>query len=228
MIDVMAAFISGAISKLFNTSVDVATKNINQKKTAAAKLLELHVSLTMLADASNDALEYFRGHAFSPISTAPAKTVARQKLDALLKCSEEFSKQLMVVRHALSIHGNELVITLLESHRKKGSTLGVINLLLLSCPRPEQSQKSSFILEYPSIRPERLPEVQRLADAEEVKTLVASIRKNMKFNHVDIRDQNELAIAMKGFEDAIKQIEEARRQLSEFIKENFKLEHLLG
>jgi hypothetical protein len=241
MLEIFTSIIIQALSKIFEKSADMVAGDISWRRSIAAACIKLYDSLEKLESDSRAAYESFK--AMAEGTRTPTKVMIKDRMDALFKSSESFIKNLREVESKLNIYDQDLLIKIRDIRSMKFGTLVAVDMLLDAAPSHiKEGKKLTSLISYPTSISDLsaqyvqtypsgslyIKEISNEWIENEVKKIRKSIKAKLKKKTVDLALPAEAKIALRGAEDNIRTIEQTRKQLAEFIKQNFPLNEILG
>lgn len=227
MLDVITQLVVRFSSKLFGTTVDLASKTAKDRRSLLKALIELYENIIELESASRSAYEEFSQYANG--TSVPVVIAVRNRVERLSNATKSFHSQLRVVEKALSIQNPDLNLHLGSMFAKKGSLLVKFDLLTEVAP----SHLERYVISYPTILPllEFDFKKQSFSNQDEIdrelKHVSKSLRKKFKSREIDLIDSASVKVALSEANDNIRAIEKVRMELAEYIRKNVPLESMI-
>jgi hypothetical protein len=231
MFEILSTLIVQALSKIFGTSVDIVAKDVSFKRSMAAACIELFDSLYKLENASKAAYTIFKEIADGKRVTT--KVMIKDKMEDLFRSYEAFVKSLRIVESKFAIYNQDLLIKVRDGVMSgKFGMFKNIDLLLDAAPiQVVEENKLTSSITYLAVVPEEdlfKPIHSMQGNSEnELKQLRKSILSKFEKRTVNLELPKEAEIALRSAEENIRNIQQTREQLAEFIKENFPLKDIL-
>jgi len=247
--EVLSKAVSGVLAKVLSVLVDIGSKELSWRRSAAGAFFDLFDALTVLVVASTDALKSFEKYAEHGSAT---KLGIRGRLTSLLDALQEFSSALRRVESKLAIYDRDLLLLLEEVSHIKSRNLVTLDLLTEAAPTAvEGTHKVTYVIEIPGNTALRDTEARgiyssalsnvgehrggdvalmRLEDglnAEKLRKLKKVFRAKFKTREADLSIPAEARIALETARADVQRLEDARRQLGDFIREAFPLNSIL-
>ncbi|MGD2180276.1 hypothetical protein [Lusitaniella coriacea] len=233
MLEILTALITNSLSKLFDTSVEIVSKDISLKRSASSKFIDLFSSLFELEKTSKEIYHYLKESIEG--GQVLTKVVIRKKLERFFSAYKKFIREIRSVQSTLLIYDNELLVNLEGVRERKKTNIEILDLMLEVSPYPaiENNCATTRII-YPTRLPSshlvdktHFPNLDKQDLAKEAQKIKRRIIKRMKFKTIDMTVPKESKFLLANLGRDVQQIEHLRKELSNFIKTNFPLDEIL-
>jgi len=233
MLEILTTVLTSSISKLFDASIDIASKDISWKRSTSTKFIDLFSSLLELEKSSKEIVYEVKG--IIEGTEVLSKVVFRKKLERFFKNYESFIRELRRTQSILSIYDNDLLIKLEGLRERKHFNTKLLDLMLEISPRPvTEDDHATTLIIYPTKLPPKnlvpnknFPRATQDDLEQEVKKIKRQIVDKLEFKTIDIAVAKEGRLLLENIDKDIHQIEKLRIELSDFIKKNFPLDEIL-
>jgi hypothetical protein len=232
MLTVLSDLLIQIIHKIVGTAVDATSQNIARRRSLAAKLIDLFSALVEIQETSQrlhaDLVALASGkEPVSPIAAVPmGRVMVGRSTDQLRREVKRFSDILEATKTFLNIYSDDDLSTRLEGMMvRKGEYLRGLDLLLVAVPELRNSDDlSTGYLRFPLSFPGRQKLSAMLQTNPDLEQL---IHKEFNVRELNIHNQPELTNILRYVERDLARLQEARRELGQFIKNNLPLESVI-
>ena len=226
MFEIFTQLVIRFTSKLFGTSVDLASTSAKDRRSLLTALIQLYDNVVELESASKSAYDAFSEYANG--TSFPVVIVARNRIERLIKAVKAFHKQLRIVERALSIQNPNLSLHLGRVGRFKSTTLITLNILSESTPSHEKKHIVSYPTALPLFDLDVSPRsfVDRDAAEVELKKVTKELRKKLKTTQLDLNDAAAVKVALSVAKENIRALEKVRQDLAIYIRDNVPLDSM--
>lgn len=253
MLAVVSDIIAGAIGKIIGVSVDSVADGMSQKATLAARLIELHHGLNDLETTSRELARWLQAMSEPGEIAIPGTYVSGKSgvfsrkevwraIHPFGDAVRAVDQQLKATGKIISVYAPDLYVSISWAIGPKDQIRVTLDLLMASLPRyVEAADLSRHFIQAAARSPSSTDreqfrnavrmeaEKRNIKNDQKAVSLLASelLTAELVIQDYDISDPDAMRGIFERFEKNVSDLEQARRALGKFIKDQLPLEKIL-